>query len=172
MSGGVVTARGVVYEDTRGTGPRRPGDRGIPGVMVSNGCDVALTDQDGGWSLPVGKGDSVFVVKPPQWTTRISSAGVPEFSHLYDPDGSPRSLGSRFPLVEPTGSLPDSIDFPLQRRAEAPDFEALLVTDTQPESLAELSYVRDDIVAAMLGVSGAAFGINHGDVVGDDLGLY
>jgi C terminal of Calcineurin-like phosphoesterase len=38
--------------------------------------------------------------------------------------------------------------------------------------LAELSYVRDDIVAAMLGVSGAAFGIHHGDVVADDLNLY
>ena len=34
-----------------------------------------------------------------------------------------------------------------------------------------VAYVRDDIVAAMLG-SGAAFGINHGDVVSDDLSLY
>jgi calcineurin-like phosphoesterase family protein len=167
-----AVARGVVYEDTTGIGPRRPGERGIAGVMVSNGREAALTDEDGAWSLPVEPGDSVFVVKPPQWTTRVSPAGVPAFSYLYHPAGSPPSLGTRFPLVEPTGRLPESIDFPLQRRAEAPEFEALLVTDTQPETLTELSYVRDDIVAAMLGMSGAAFGIHHGDVVGDDLGLY
>jgi calcineurin-like phosphoesterase family protein len=167
-----VSARGIVYEDSRGGGPRRLSDHGIPGVMVSNGREVALTGPDGGWSLPIGPGDSVFVIKPPHWATRVSPAGVPGFSYLYHPDGSPRSLGTRFPLVKPTGPLPASIDFPLQRRTESSEFEALLVADTQPENLAELSYVRDDIVAALLGVSGAAFGIHHGDVVGDDLGLY
>jgi calcineurin-like phosphoesterase family protein len=172
MSGRTATARGVVYEDSRGSGPRRHGDRGIAGIMVSNGREIVLTGPDGDWSLSVEPGDSVFVVKPPEWTTRVSPAGVPDFSCLYDPDGSPRSLGTRFPLVEPTDPLPVSIDFPLQRRAQTSEFEALLVTDTQPENLAELNYVRDDIVAAMLGVSGAAFGIHHGDVVGDDLGLY
>ena len=45
------------------------------------------------------------------------------------------------------------------------------MSDTQPENAAELDYVRDDIIAAMLG-SNAAFGINHGDVVADDLSLY
>ena len=167
-----VMAGGIVYEDTRGTGPRRAGDRGIAGVMVSNGRDVALTGPDGAWSLPIEPGDSVFVIKPPHWATRTSPAGVPEFSYLHDPDGSPRSLGLRFPLVDPTGPLPASLDFPLRRREEASEFEVLLVTDTQPETLAELSYVRDDIVAAMLGVGGAAFGIHHGDVVADDLNLY
>jgi C terminal of Calcineurin-like phosphoesterase/Calcineurin-like phosphoesterase len=165
-------ARGVVYEDSRGSGDRRPGDPGIPGVMVSNGHDVTVTGSDGAWSLPVEPGGSVFVIKPPQWATRLSPAGVPAFSYLYEPHGSPRCLGTRFPLVEPTGPLPASIDFPLQRRQESSEFEALLVTDTQPETLAELNYVRDDIVAAMLGVNGAAFGIHHGDVVADDMSLY
>jgi hypothetical protein len=165
-------ARGVVYEDRRGSGRRRPGDRGIPGVMVSNGRDVAVTGPDGGWSLAVEPGDCIFVIKPPGWTTRHSAAGVPAFSYLYEPEGSPRHVGGGFPTIAPTGPLPASIDFPLQRREESPEFEALLVSDTQPESVAELNYVRDDIVAAMLGVSGAAFGINHGDVVADDLALY
>jgi C terminal of Calcineurin-like phosphoesterase/Calcineurin-like phosphoesterase len=172
MSDRSVMAHGVVYEDSSGTGPRRPGERGIPGMMVSNGRDVVLTGPDGAWSLPVEAGASVFVIKPPQWTTRLSPAGVPEFSYLYDPNGSPRALGARYPVVDPTGALPASIDFPLQRRAEAPEFEALLVTDTQPETVAELNYVRDDIFTAMLGVNSAAFGIHHGDVVADDLGLY
>ncbi|HEY1243493.1 MAG TPA: calcineurin-like phosphoesterase C-terminal domain-containing protein [Hyphomicrobiaceae bacterium] len=167
-----VLARGVVYEDTRGAGPRRPGDRGIGGVMVSNGRDVALTAPDGAWALAVEPGDSVFVIKPSQRMTRTSAAGLPQFSYLYQPAGSQHQPGSRFPLIEPTGPLPDSIDFALMRSEEAPGFEALLVSDTQPDSLAELTYVRDDIVAGLLGVGGAAFGINHGDVVADDLSLY
>jgi hypothetical protein len=59
----------------------------------------------------------------------------------------------------------------LARQDEHRDFEVLLVSDTQPENPAELGYLRDDIAAAMLGVR-AAFGINHGDVVADDLSLY
>jgi hypothetical protein len=164
-------ARGVVFEDKRGDGQRRPGDPGIAGVMVSNGCDVVLTDRDGGWSLLVEPGDSIFVIKPPHWRTPSSFGGVPRFSYIHQPEGSPKHLGTRFPLVDPTGPLPVSIDFPLMRHEEHPDFEALLVSDTQPENAAELDYVRDDIIAAMLG-SDAAFGINHGDVVADDLSLY
>ncbi|MBO0763514.1 MAG: calcineurin-like phosphoesterase family protein [Hyphomicrobiaceae bacterium] len=167
-----VVARGVVYEDKRGAGPRRPGDRGIAGVMVSNGRDVALTGPDGAFALAVEPGDSVFVIKPAHWMTRTTAAGLPQFSYLYQPEGSPPQPGLRFPVVEPTGALPHSIDFALMRHEEAPEFEALLVSDTQPDSLAELSYVRDDIVAGLLGVGGAAFGINHGDVVADDLSLY
>ncbi|HEY7548198.1 MAG TPA: calcineurin-like phosphoesterase C-terminal domain-containing protein [Hyphomicrobiaceae bacterium] len=140
--------------------------------MVSNGRDVALTAPDGAWALAVEPGDSVFVIKPSQSMTRASAAGLPQCSYLYQPAGSPPQPGSRFPLIEPTGPLPGSIDFALMPREEADEFEALLVSDTQPDGLAELSYVRDDIVAALLGVGGAAFGINHGDVVADDLSLY
>jgi hypothetical protein len=165
-------ARGVVYADERGEGARRPGDRGIPGVMVSNGREVVATGPEGEWALPVAPGDSVFVIKPAGWATRLSPAGLPEFSRLFQPAGSPAHLGTGFRLVEPTGPLPDSVDFPLQRRYESPDFEAVLVTDTQPEGAAELDYLRDDIVAAILAHGEAAFAINHGDVVADDLSLY
>lgn len=168
-------ARGVVYEDSRGEDLRRPGDRGIAGVMVSNGRDVAVTGANGEWALAVEPGDHVFVIKPPQWTTRVSPAGLPDFSYLHQPEGTPGRLSTSFPVVVPTGPLPASLDFPLQPREEPPEFEALLVSDTQPENATELTYVRDDIIAAMLGTgapSDAAFGINHGDVVGDDLSLY
>jgi C terminal of Calcineurin-like phosphoesterase/Calcineurin-like phosphoesterase len=166
-----TVARGVVFEDGRGDGRRQAGDPGIPGVMVSNGRDVVLTAQDGSWSLPVEPGDSIFVIKPPHWGTPASAGGIPSFSYIHQPEGSPKHLGTHFPVIDPTGPLPASLDFPLIRHEEHRDFEALLVSDTQPENAAELDYVRDDIIAAMLG-AGAAFGINHGDVVADDLSLY
>ena len=166
-----AVARGVVFEDRHGDGRRRPGSAGIPGVMVSNGRDVTPTDADGAWSLPVEPGDAIFVVKPAQWTTRTSLGGVPQFSYMHQPEGSAQHLHSPYPVVAPTGALPASLEFPLLRQEERAEFEALLISDTQPENVTELGYVRDDIVAAILDV-GAAFGINHGDVVADDLSLY
>jgi hypothetical protein len=122
--------------------------------MVSNGREVALTAADGSWSLPVEPGHSIFVVKPAHWAAPNSLGGIPRFSHLYQ-----------------AGPPSASLDFPLRRQEEQREFEALLVSDTQPEDAAELAYVRDDIVAGMLGLN-AAFGINHGDVVADTLSLY
>ena len=63
------------------------------------------------------------------------------------------------------------IDFALTRQDENAQFEAVLMADTQPANATELGYLCDDIVTGIVS-SGAAFGINHGDVVFDDLSLY
>jgi hypothetical protein len=165
----LAIARGTVFEDGSGTGLGRPGDRGLPGILVSNGRDVVRTDRDGRWSLPVAEGDSVFVIKPSGWSTPLGAVGLPSFSYLHQPGGSPAHL--RYGGVARTGALPISLDFPLIRQEESAAFEAILVSDTQPENETELAYLRDDILVGMIG-SGAAFAINHGDVVADDLSLY
>ena len=161
-----TTARGTVYEDT--PAGRQP----VPGIMVSNGGDVVRTDAAGTWSLPVADGDSVFVIKPTGWITPLDPiTQLPHYAYLHCPDGTPRSLDPRFAGVPPTGALPASIDFALRRLDEPAAFDALLITDPQPESLAELGYVRDDVVA-QLGAVQAAFGIGHGDLMFDDLAHY
>ncbi len=162
----VETARGSVFEQV-GTGRR-----GLAAVMVSNGREVATTDSDGRWSLPISPGDVVFVVKPSGFMTPLDPATqLPRFSYIHAPDGSPSALAFRFAGIAPTGNLPDSIDFALRRQPEADSFKALLFTDPQPESLAELGFVRDDVVAATAGID-AAFGITHGDIMFDDLSFY
>lgn len=167
-----TTARGVVFEDTDGSGRRGPGNAGLAGIMVSNGRDVVLTDADGRWSIAAHPGDAVFVVKPSGYMTPVDPATqLPRFSHLHAPEGTPAALQLRFAGIAPTGALPDSIDFPLRPQDEATKFEAILFTDTQPESLAEVGYIRDDVVVTTAGVD-AAFGINHGDVMFDDLSYY
>lgn len=166
-----VVANGHVFHDRSGTGVRRLGDPGVGDVLVSNGRDVVRTDADGRWRLPVADGDSLFVIKPPHWATPAGAGGVPTFSYLHQPYGSRGDVAYRHPAVAPTGELPVSIDFPLRRREESARFDVLLTADTQPQNAAELAYLRDDIITATLGC-GAAFGINHGDVVFDDLSLY
>ena len=65
-------ASGVVFEDGGRNGAgARPGDPGIAGVLVSNGREVVTTDADGRWRLPVVDGDSIFVIKPPNWSTPL-----------------------------------------------------------------------------------------------------
>ncbi|MFN0218106.1 MAG: calcineurin-like phosphoesterase C-terminal domain-containing protein [Hyphomicrobium sp.] len=147
-------ARGVVFEDRSCSGQRRRGDPGLAGVMLSNGRDVVLTDDDGRWSLPLARGDSAFVIKPPHWSTG-PAAGIPSFSYRRGADNVP---------------LPASIDFPLHRQPEPSRFEALLFADTQAATAAELDYVHRDLMRSATGCN-AAFALHHGDVMGDDLSL-
>jgi hypothetical protein len=172
-----VIAQGVVFDDTDGSGERGPASKGIPGIMVSNGGDVVLTDAEGRWQLPVIPGESVFVIKPTGWALPLDFAnGLPRFAFVYAPTGSPTDVAFRFRGLAPSGKLPASIDFGLRRQSEPARFEAVLFTDPQPESLAELMFVRDDVVAQVVGTQavggGAAFGITTGDLMFDDLSFY
>jgi C terminal of Calcineurin-like phosphoesterase/Calcineurin-like phosphoesterase len=157
---------GSVFFDRRGAGSRGPGDPGLAGVMVSNGREVALTDADGRWQLPARHTDEIFLIKPAHWTTRTGSGGVPLIAaHQLARPAAAAAAGNRVP-----GGLA-GIDFALIPAQESAQFEAVLMADTQPADATELGYLCDDIISTIVG-TGAAFGINHGDVVFDDLSLY
>ncbi len=140
-------------------------------MLVSNGREVVRTGPDGRYRLPVSEGAAVFVIKPTGFALPLDADNLPRFATLHQPAGTPPELNLRYPGIAPTGPLPASVDFGLTRRPESPDFEVLLFTDPQPESQAELSFVRDTAVARALG-TGAAFGMTTGDVLFDDLSLY
>ena len=127
-----AVASGTVFEDRSGTGKRQPTDRGVAGVLVSNGRDVTATDADGRWRLSVADGDSLFVIKPPHWATPARAGGIPHFSYEHVSLGSPAA--SHYPGVNPTGELPTNIDFALVRSEESARFDAVLLSDTQPEN--------------------------------------
>jgi hypothetical protein len=162
-------ARGVVYDDANGNGIRDPGEPGISGVRISNGMDVVVTDADGRYEVAVSDETVIFITKPRGWAPPLSPEGLPRFHHVHQPAGSPPGL--RYPGVEPTGPLPASLDFPLRRSAEPDAFEALLLSDTQPQTEAELDYIRDDVVAELVGTT-AAFGMTLGDILFDDLSMF
>ena len=163
---GPPVATGTVYEQTGS------GRRGLADILVSNGEDVVRTAADGSWALPLDDGESVFVIKPTGWTTPVDpETQLADFAYLHSPRGTPASLHTRFAGIAPTGPLPASIDFELRRQDEPARFDALLLTDPQPESIAELGYVRDDVVA-QFGAFQAAFAIAHGDLMFDDLAFY
>ena len=166
-------ARGFVYEDIASDDAQSETRRGVAGVMVSNGRDVVLTGANGAWALPVGSGDSVFVIKPAHWSIAHSStidrghAGT----YLHCPDGTPRGLRLATPCIAATGPLPPSIDFKIVRTTEAQRFDVLMVADTQAANAVELNYARTEL-AHCVSATTPAFAIHHGDVMGDNLALF
>jgi len=169
---GQASVSGFVFEDTAGTGKRGPDSRGVAGVLVSNGHDVAKTDAEGRYTLPLENQCIVFVIKPTGYSVPVDAKTMlPRFYHVHQPDGSPADIDFRYQGVAPTGVLPASVDFPLVRRDEPQRFDVLMFSDPQPESEVEIDFIRDDVVNGVIG-SKAAFGITAGDIMFDDLSMY
>ncbi len=141
-------------------------------MLVSNGRDVAVTGADGRYTLPLPDAATIFVVKPAGFMPPLDPAtNLPRFYRLYQPQGSPASLNLLFEGIAPTGPMPASLDFPLKRQDEPNAFDVVLVTDPQPETEAEVDFVREDLIEA-LAHTDAKFGLTAGDVMFDDLSLY
>ncbi len=168
-SQGAWAAQGVVYEDANGNGERDAGEPGIADVRVSDGLQVTATDAEGNWQLDIGDEAVVFITKPTGYATPVTTGQIPQFYYIHQPNGSPQGL--RYPGIEPTGPLPDSVDFGLTRQDEPAVFEALLFADTQPQTEVELDYIRDRVVAELIGTE-AKFGMTMGDIMFDDLSLF
>ncbi|MDP6980554.1 MAG: calcineurin-like phosphoesterase family protein [Myxococcota bacterium] len=161
--------RGSVFVDLDGDGVRSPGERGVPGVAVSDGERVVRTDRDGAWVLPAHPAADYFVIKPSGMRTRLDANNLPRFYYLQREQGSPDGLTHTG--LPPTGPPPARIDFPLYEQHEASPFRVLVVGDPQPRSLEDIEHFGRDILPE-LASHDAAFGISLGDIVHDDLALY
>jgi hypothetical protein len=158
-------ARGVVFHDQNNNGARDDGEQGIPNVRLSNGRDIVATDDEGRYALPVGDDTIVFVLKPRDWMTPVDAHQLPRFYYIHKPNGSP---AQDHPGVEPTGALPETLDFPLIRRDEPETFKAIVFGDTQPRDIREVEYIARDVLPGLIETD-AAFGITLGDVAFNDL---
>ena len=164
-----ATVAGTVYLDANADGIRQADEAGLPGVRVSNGEAVTVTDGDGRYTLNLDGNAIVFITKPAGYATPVDDRQIPRFYYIHQPKGSPPGL--RYRGLDPTGPLPESVDFPLQDREEPVQFEAILLADPQPQSDRELDYVRDDIISELIGTQ-AQFGMTLGDIMFDDLALF
>ncbi len=160
-----TTARGVVFKDGNRNGVRDQGERGIAGVCVSNGQEVVKTDRKGRYELSAEEDTVLFVIKPRGWKTPVDSHQIPRFYYVHKPAGSP---SSKYAGVPPTGPLPASVDFALERRREPDRFDVVFLGDTQTTNQREVDFFAHDTVEELVG-TGAAFGITLGDVANNNL---
>ncbi|MDZ7342135.1 MAG: calcineurin-like phosphoesterase family protein [candidate division KSB1 bacterium] len=162
--------RGRVFEDANQNFKFDAGERGIPGVLVSNQLEVVRTDENGNYRLPISDEAIIFITKPAGYMAPLNQQNLPQFYYVHQPKGSPDQQ-FKYKGVAPTGRFPASLDFPLIRVAKKDTFEVIVFADPQPRNYQEIDYIRDDVVAELIGTS-AQFGITLGDIVFDDLSLY
>jgi hypothetical protein len=168
------TAVGSVFLDLNRNGRQDILEPGIRGVSVSNGLDVVQTDWRGQYSISLPPESILFISKPAEYEVPVDGNNLPQFYYIHYPDGTPPVAEWQNPVIEPTGPLPDAINFPLlPGRLGVSEFKVMGFADTQAGTQEEEDGVREDIVAPIINNPyGAAFGFVAGDVVNDNLALF
>ncbi len=162
-------ATGRVFHDQNNNGIHDSGEPGLAGIPVSNQKEVSVTDDSGQWSLPCDDDTIFFVIKPKNWQTPVNDQQLPQFYYIHKPGGSP--TGTRYPGVDPTGPLPETIDFPLTPSEEPETFRAIFFGDPQPSSIEQVDYIAHDVIPELIGTD-AKFGVTLGDIMFDNLSLF
>ncbi len=143
---------------------------GIADVLVSNGSEVVKTDTDGNYTLPVTDDTILFVIQPKGWEVPVNEVNLPQFFYIHKPTGSPKQL--QYTGVEPTGPLPESVDFPLYKIDDSDEFSIFAFGDPQPYSMEDIDFYRRDVVEQAMLEEGPVAGVSLGDIVGDNLNFF
>ncbi len=164
---------GTVFDDKDQDSTQDPSERGIAGVTVSNGRDVATTDGKGRYSLPVHDNMTVFVTQPAGYQVPVDEDQIAQFSYNHLPEGSPELKYGGIPA---TGPVPEAVNFPLAKdpsTAKAAQ-SCPIAADTQAYDMTQMGYARDGAVADLMARDDYAScgALLLGDNVGDDLSLY
>ena len=125
---------------------------GLPGVRVSNGRDIQLTDHEGRYSIARNGDNAIFVIKPAGWTTPVDHATM-------------------LPQIHRPPTMPQASDFVLKHSPETAAFDVIMFADPQPGNDEEMGYLRAQLANGSLDTQ-AAFGLTLGDLVGDNLSLF
>ena len=113
-------ASGKVFVDANQNGQMDPGEMGLSNVRVSNGKEVVRTDGDGRYEIKVDDETILFVTKPKNFAVPLNLHMLPQFYYIHQPKGSPTGL--RYQGIDPTGPLPEQINFPLVARPASEQF--------------------------------------------------
>jgi len=165
--------KGVVFEDKDRDSTQDAGEPGRPGVTVSNGREVVTTDGQGRYELPAYDNMTVFVTQPRGYQVPVDADNVAQYFYHHSPEGSP---DLKYGGIEPTGALPEAVNFPLATSGDtqSPDQSCVMGADVQTYNQEEVEFARAGVfsdLAARTDYAGCG-ALFVGDVVGDDLSYY
>ena len=161
-----------VFEDRNGNGLRERGERGIPGVKLSDGVRIVVTDRGGRYSLPPLSGRTLFLIKPAGYRARLREDGLPDtWANWQELPGPTLKFGG-----VPAAPMACK-SFALQREPRrTKTLDVLVFGDPQPKTLTDVGYYQRDIVQPIVdragGRAAADLGVSLGDIVNDDLSLF
>lgn len=158
-----VTVEGTVFADRDGDGVKDAGEKGMPGVSVTDGAVWATTGADGGYSMTLDRNrretDLVSVVSPDGYTPALRDDYVPAFFREV-PGGQGPLKGLDVALV------PDS-------HAADPKEKWLMVSDVEVGNRSDAEAANtlprwQGQVEAMSEVHGATLTMTTGDLTVTD----
>lgn len=124
--------------------------KGLSNIRVSNGRDIARTDQQGYYKIKLEPEDVAFVIKPRGYAPLLDERNLPR---LHAPSGV------------------QHFDFWLQPEDEPERFDVLLIADPQPGNQQELSFLSD-LLTLVSQKNSPRFVMTLGDLIGDQPQLY
>ena len=149
--------QGMVFIDANGNGARDAGEQPLPGIRVSDGEHIVITDEAGHYRLPDSAQPTVFVIKPAGYAAAPRGDGLPD---IWRPRAGDAGGGQCRP-------------FALVPQPDAPtSFQTLVMADSQTASPLDVDYFERDIVAPLRGNHTARLGMTLGDITNDDPSLY
>jgi len=169
----VKFAKGVVFNDENSNGLIDKDEHGIEDVSVSNGIDVVRTNSEGEYTINLPEESILFISKPAGYNVAVDENNLPQFFYIHYPNGTPAVAKWKWDVIQPTGSLPENINFPLTESKIYKKFNAMAFADPQAKTEEQQDGVREDVVNDLMGNPfDAHFAITAGDVVFDTLSLY
>ncbi len=145
-------AQGLVFDDLNKDGVWEPDEPGLADVAVSNGVEVVRTDGNGHYRLPDRAGAHTFVIKPRGWRPPADAQNIPRYY------GRPQA-----------GEV---LNFALVPHLEPDQMTAVVTTDTQPSTPAEVDFLKRGLVDRIGHRPDFAFGVTLGDLVYDRPDLF
>lgn len=164
-----TVGQGRVYLDHNGNGRHDLGEPGVVGAKLSNGRDIVRSDAKGRYRIELREGDTLFVIKPPDYRFPTSAAGLPVFWRHHFPQGS---ANLRYGRIAPVDARRTDFALLADGHTQAGPLELLLIADSQVGNARELEYYRRSIIEPARQHTGVALGITLGDLVNDALDLY
>lgn len=168
-AGDAPCGEGRVVLDRNANARADRGERGVAGVRVSDGVELATTDAAGRFRLAPVPGRTWFMVKPAGYDVPRGADGQPVFwRHVPRTDLPALKYGG---IRNADAGCPTFLLQPAS--AGARPLDVLVFADTQTPTLRHVGYYERDVIAPLVQAGPAArLGLTLGDVADDDLSLY
>ncbi len=146
---------GIVFLDKNKNGKHDKGEKGLRGMLVSNGDTIVVTDKHGRYQLPVNTGGSVMPILPADYT--MTGKKVVNANFFY--------------LGEGQTDCP-TVDFPMQRKKVNKRFILNAIGDVQVGNYQELDYATRTLWPELLQSPDTSLNLFLGDLVNNNLSIY